>query len=99
MDELGMAELNIASTIDGSMEPSLFYYPEGCGNVPLVVGLHTWSAERTNQVSRMLPFCKEAPLKKSLANMERYDFNYTLMTFMGHVKKALRMLNELRGRR
>jgi dipeptidyl aminopeptidase/acylaminoacyl peptidase len=54
-----MLEINVKSTLDGSLEPNLFYCPENANNVPLVVGLHTWSAERDNQVKSMLPFCQE----------------------------------------
>ncbi len=54
-----MQKLMVKSSIDGSVEESLFYYPEGKGPVPLLVGLHTWSADRFNQVERMLPFCEE----------------------------------------
>tara|TARA_B100000609_G_scaffold191540_1_gene180460 strand:+ start:75 stop:869 length:795 start_codon:yes stop_codon:yes gene_type:complete len=54
-----MIEIQVKSTIDGSMEPSLFYCPDGLGKKTLVVGLHTWSMDRFNQVESMLPYCKE----------------------------------------
>jgi dipeptidyl aminopeptidase/acylaminoacyl peptidase len=54
-----MTEIEVVSTIDGSPEKSLLWFPEGQTNVPLVTGLHTWSADRFNQVETMLPFCME----------------------------------------
>jgi dipeptidyl aminopeptidase/acylaminoacyl peptidase len=54
-----MEELSFVSSSDGSPEPSLFYHPGGTTPVPLVVGLHTWSYDRFNQVDGMLPLCKE----------------------------------------
>lgn len=54
-----MLELEIASTIDGSKEKTLFYHPATAEKVPLVVGLHTWSYDRFNQVDQMLPLCME----------------------------------------
>jgi len=54
-----MVELQITSTIDGSKEPVLFDFPQGKTNVPLFVGLHTWSFDRFNQVDAMLPLCQE----------------------------------------
>jgi len=52
-------EVEIASTLDGSPEKSLIYCPPGAENVPLLVGLHTWSCDRFNQVEDMLPPCRE----------------------------------------
>lgn len=46
-----MQELQIPSSIDGSLEPSLF--AEGNDNAPLLVILHTWSADRFNQEKRV----------------------------------------------
>lgn len=51
-----MLELNIKSSHDGSLQPSLFYKAEGVR--PLLVGLHTWSADRFNQVDAMLPLAQ-----------------------------------------
>lgn len=50
-------EVRITSSLDGSSEPSLLYLPERAE--ALVVGLHTWSADRFNQQKSMLPRCKE----------------------------------------
>jgi dipeptidyl aminopeptidase/acylaminoacyl peptidase len=52
-------EITCISSRDGSTEPLLIYHPGGETPVPLVVGLHTWSYDRYNQVDGMLPFCKE----------------------------------------
>ena len=52
-------EVICRSSVDGSPEPVLFYHPGGALPVPLVVGLHTWSHDRHNQVDGMLPFCRE----------------------------------------
>lgn len=49
-------EITIESSLDGSPEPSLLFVPER--PAALVVGLHTWSADRFNQ-RKMLPFCQE----------------------------------------
>ena len=54
-----MQELDIASSFDGSREKSLFDFPEGNAKAPLLVGLHTWSADRFNQVDAMLPLCRD----------------------------------------
>ncbi len=51
------AEITVTSTLDGSPEPSLLYLPEQ--PKALVVGLHTWSADRYNQQKSMLPHCRE----------------------------------------
>lgn len=50
-----MKDILIKSTIDETDQPSLFHYA-GEGGRPLVVGLHTWSANRFNQVNSMLPW-------------------------------------------
>lgn len=52
-------ELEIVSTLDGAIEKSLFHYPEKKEKVPLLVGLHTWSYDRFNQVEQMLPLCRD----------------------------------------
>lgn len=59
MDLSHIDELEIGSTLDGAAERVLFHYPEKKGKVPLVVGLHTWSYDRFNQVEHMLPLCRE----------------------------------------
>ncbi len=64
-------EIFIYSTPDGTMQPSLFYKSESKEKRPLLVGLHTWSFDRFNQINNMLPFC------------EKYDFNLLLPEFRG----------------
>ena len=58
-------EILIKSTLDGTMQPSLFY-KSGSKNRPLLVGLHTWSFDRFNQIGNMLPLA------------EKNDFNLLL---------------------
>jgi len=52
-------ELSVISSLDGSAEKVLFHFPESGKNVPLLVGLHTWSYDRFNQLEQMLPYCRE----------------------------------------
>lgn len=52
------------------MQPSLFYKAKE-DNRPLLVGLHTWSFDRYNQIENMLPVA------------EMYDFNLLLPEFRG----------------
>jgi dipeptidyl aminopeptidase/acylaminoacyl peptidase len=54
-----MEELLVVSTLDGAAEKSLYHHPGSSGKVPLVVGLHTWSHDRFNQVENMLPLCRK----------------------------------------
>ena len=62
-------ELWIPSTKDGSKQPALFYKAEG--KRPLLVGLHTWSYDRFNQIDNMLPYA------------EKYGFHLLLPQFRG----------------
>ena len=63
-------ELLITSTLDGTLQPSLFYKASSPQR-PLLVGLHTWSYNRFNQIKNMLPYA------------EQYDFNLLLPEFRG----------------
>lgn len=55
---MNQTEIFIKSTYDGTEQPSLFYQAEGeCR--PLLVGLHTWSFDRFNQIDNLLPFAKK----------------------------------------
>jgi len=55
-----MIEIKVRSTIDGSLEPSLFWEADTLdGPKPLIVGLHTWSADRFNQVDVMQPWAEK----------------------------------------
>lgn len=53
-----MNEIYVTSSLDGSAEPSLLYVPPDKADFPLLVGLHTWSFDRFNQVEDMLPRCE-----------------------------------------
>ena len=52
-----MNEIQVKSTLDGTLQPSLFFRPRTDAPVPLVVGLHTWSYDRFNQAENYLPLC------------------------------------------
>ena len=54
-----MNEIQVESTLDGTLQPSLFFRPEANVPVPLVVGLHTWSYDRFNQADNYLPLCRK----------------------------------------
>jgi dipeptidyl aminopeptidase/acylaminoacyl peptidase len=64
-------EIYIKSSLDGTMQPSLFFESNSPEKRPLLVGLHTWSYDRFNQIGNMLPVC------------EKYDFNLLLPEFRG----------------
>ena len=63
-------EIFVKSTVDGTEQPSLFFPAKG-KNRPLLVGLHTWSTDRYNQIGNMLPFA------------EANDFHLLLPEFRG----------------
>lgn len=54
-----MQEFQITSTFDGSLQPVLFERARGDAPRPLLVGLHTWSAERHNQEQVLWPLARE----------------------------------------
>lgn len=64
-------EINVKSTLDNTLQPSLFYESKSEKKRPLLVGLHTWSFNRYNQIDNMLPFA------------EKNDFNLLLPDFRG----------------
>jgi len=64
-------ELLIKSTLDGTIQPSLFYQSVSKDKRPLLIGLHTWSFDRFNQIANMLPIA------------EKYDFHLLLPEFRG----------------
>lgn len=64
-------EILIESTLDHTLQPSLFYKSKSEEKRPLLVGLHTWSFDRFNQVKPMVPV------------VEKYDFNLLLPEFRG----------------
>ena len=51
--------IQVKSTLDGTLQPSLFFRPRSDIPVPLVVGLHTWSYDRFNQAENYLPLCEK----------------------------------------
>ena len=55
---MSIQEITVTSTIDGSAEPSLLFVPDRQDRVPLLVGLHSWSFARHNQVEAMLPYAQ-----------------------------------------
>ncbi len=63
-------EILVRSTLDGTLQPSLFYAASEAGR-PLLVGLHTWSFDRFNQIRNMLPYA------------QKHDFNLLLPEFRG----------------
>ena len=65
-------EIFVTSTMDGTRQPSLFYKSESKERRPLLVGLHTWSHDRFNQIKNMLPVAK------------KHDFNLLLPEFRGN---------------
>lgn len=62
-------EILVRSTLDGSLQPSLLFQAEG--KRPVLVGLHSWSYDRFNQVEGMLPWA------------EKYGFHLLLPQFRG----------------
>ncbi|MBJ6724457.1 alpha/beta hydrolase family protein [Geomesophilobacter sediminis] len=52
-------EISFASSLDGAREHALWYRAAEGAQAPLVVGLHTWSYDRFNQLEHMLPLCRE----------------------------------------
>ena len=53
-----MEELWISSTVDGTKQPSLFFGTSQKRR-PLLVGLHTWSYDRFNQMKKLLPLAEK----------------------------------------
>ena len=53
-----MKEINVISTKDQTLQPSLFFESPQKGQ-PLLVGLHTWSADRFNQKGKLLPLTEK----------------------------------------
>ena len=52
-------EIYVKSSLDGTMQPSLYYKSTSPDKRPLLVGLHTWSHDRFNQVKRMVPWAEQ----------------------------------------
>lgn len=64
-------EILVKSTADGTLQPSLFYKSDKGDGRPCLVGLHSWSLDRFNQIDDMLPWA------------EKYGFNLLLPEFRG----------------
>ncbi len=48
----GAKEIQFLSTADNSMQPAMFYDPSGEMEVPMVVALHSWSGDYTQQTHK-----------------------------------------------
>ncbi|MCM8759849.1 MAG: alpha/beta fold hydrolase [Candidatus Omnitrophica bacterium] len=57
--ELGIKEIQVHSTIDNSKQPSLLWLCNSSDSRQLLVGLHTWSADRYNQIESLYPLAKK----------------------------------------
>lgn len=68
--KLEQSEIFVKSSVDGTEQPSLLYKSPNA-NRPLLVGLHTWSHDRFNQIENMVPYA------------EMYDYNLLLPEFRG----------------
>ncbi len=64
-------EILVKSSLDSTIQPSLFYKSTSTDKRPLLVGLHTWSYDRFNQIDNFLPIA------------EKYQFNLLLPEFRG----------------
>ena len=75
MSFFNQTEIKVVSSVDNSTEPSLFFEADTTeGARPLLVGLHTWSFDRFNQVNAMLPYA------------QKYNFHLLLPEFRGSNK-------------
>ena len=63
-------EFFVKSKLDGTEQPSLFFAASG-EHRPMILGLHTWSCERHNQIEKLLPLAR------------KLDFNLRLPEFRG----------------
>lgn len=50
--------VQIESTLDGTMQPSIVFLPEADKPVPLLVSLHTWSGNYTQSASGRAAWCR-----------------------------------------
>jgi len=69
-------EILVTSSLDKTLQPSLFYQSASKEKRPLLVGLHTWSFDRFNQINNMLPYA------------EKHDFHLLLPDFRGNNKST-----------
>lgn len=56
---MNQTEILVQSTLDHSLQPSLFYQSSSPELRPLIVGLHTWSYNRFNQIENILPYAEK----------------------------------------
>ena len=70
-EQMEQIEILVRSSIDGTLQPSLYYRADSAEKRPLLVGLHTWSWNRFNQIENMLPLA------------EKHRFNLLLPEFRG----------------
>ncbi len=70
-----MKEILVTSSLDHTPQPCLFHAAKESKR-PLLVGLHTWSHDRHNQISNMLPYA------------EKLDFHLLLPEFRGSNLKS-----------
>lgn len=68
---MNQTEILVRSTLDQTLQPNLFYRAAASGKRPLLVGLHTWSYNRFNQIDNILPYA------------EKLDFHLLLPEFRG----------------
>ena len=52
-------EILVKSTLDGTMQPALFFYTGKTEKTPLIVVLHTWSYTRYKNVDQFLPLAEK----------------------------------------
>lgn len=54
-------KIEYASSVDGTMQPAMFWAPQSKGKVPLLVGLHTWSNDcfHPSSSSALADWCVE----------------------------------------
>ena len=70
-EKMEQKQILVKSSLDREMQPCLFYEAEGEEKRPLLVGLHTWSMDRFNQIDNMLPYA------------EKHGFHLLLPEFRG----------------
>ena len=71
-------EIWVRSSLDGTMQPSLFFEAEG-ENRPCIVGLHTWSFGRENQILYLLSMAEELNFKERTKVLKIYYVVLILM--------------------
>jgi len=67
-------EIYVRSSLDDTMQPSLYFAADG-DNRPLIVGLHTWSFGRDNQIKYLLPMAEELNFNLLLPEFRGKNFD------------------------